>query len=287
MTAMEGWRSLAKIMSGLATTLLAVAGAYLVLALFVYFGQASMLYLPNLPSRSLTASPQQAGLQYEDIVLRAEDGVRLHGWYVPAVQARGTVLFFHGNAGNISHRLDSIRIFRDLKLSVFIFDYRGYGQSEGRPGERGTQRDALAAWRFLTEERGIAPGKIILFGRSLGAAVAAWLATQKQPGALIVESAFTSVPDMAAELYWWLPARWLARFEYATRDYIAQVHCPVLVVHSPDDEIIPFRHGEAIFAGAHAPKEMLRLRGGHNDGFFLSGERYVLGLDAFLRRHLP
>jgi fermentation-respiration switch protein FrsA (DUF1100 family) len=286
MTVTGRWGSLATNMSGLATTVLIIAGAYAALVLVAYFGQASMLYLPNLPSRELTVTTQEIGLQYENIELLTEDGVRLHGWYVPAAQARGTVLFFHGNAGNISHRLDSLRIFHNLKLSVFIFDYRGYGKSEGKPSEPGTQRDALAAWRFLTEERGVAPGKIILFGRSLGAAVAAWLATQKQPGVLIVESAFTSVPDMAAEFYRWLPARRLVRFEYATRDYVAQVRCPVLVVHSPDDEIIPFRHGEAIFAVARVPKEMLRLRGGHNDGFFVSGERYVHGMDAFLSRYL-
>jgi len=287
MTATEGWRSLDANMSGLATTLLTIAGAYLALVLYAYFGQAGMLYLPNLPSRALNASPQEIGLQYENIELRTEDGVRLHGWHIPAAQARGTVLFFHGNAGNISHRLDSIRIFHGLKLSVFIFDYRGYGQSEGKPSEVGTRRDALAAWRFLTEARGVTPGQIIFFGRSLGAAVAAWLAVQERPGALIVESAFTSVPDMAAEFYRWLPARWLARFEYATRDYVAQVHCPVLVVHSLEDEIIPFRHGEAIFAAAHAPKDMLRLRGGHNEGFFLSGQDYIRGLDTFISRYLP
>ena len=274
-------------MSGPVTTLLTIAGAYVALVLFMYFGQAGMLYLPNLPSRELVASPREIGLPYENIELRTDDGVRLHGWYIPAASARGTVLFFHGNAGNISHRLSSIRIFHNLKLSVFIFDYRGYGQSEGQPSEQGTQRDALAAWRFLTEERGVAPGRIIFFGRSLGAAVAAQLATHKQPGALIVESAFTSVPDMAAELYWWLPARWLARFDYATRDDVARLHCPVLVVHSPEDEIIPYQHGEAIFAAAQAPKEMLRLRGGHNDGFMLSGEQYIQGLDGFLTRHLP
>jgi len=287
MTATERWRSLVANMSGLATTLLTIAGAYLALVLYVYFVQAGMLYLPNLPSRELSASPQQIGLRYENIELHTEDGVRLHGWHIPAAQARGTVLFFHGNAGNISHRLDSIRIFHDLKLSVFIFDYRGYGMSEGKPSEVGTQRDAHAAWKFLTEARGVAPGRIIFFGRSLGAAVAAWLATQKRPGALIVESAFTSVPDMAAEFYWWLPARWLARYQYTTRDYVAQVRCPVLVVHSPEDEIIPFHHGEAIFAAAHEPKDMLRLRGGHNEGFFLSGQDYVRGLDAFVSRHLP
>jgi fermentation-respiration switch protein FrsA (DUF1100 family) len=245
-----------------------------------------MLYLPDIPSRKLNATPQDIGLPFENIHLLTDDGARLHGWYIPAAQARGTLLFFHGNAGNISHRLDSIRLFHDLRLSVLIFDYRGYGQSEGTPSEEGTYRDALAAWRYLTEERGIATSRIVLFGRSMGAAIAAWLATQKQPGVLIVESAFTSVPDTAAELYWWLPARRLSRFKYATRDYVAQARCPVLVVHSPEDEIIPFHHGEAILAAAREPKEMLRLRGGHNDGFMTSGRLYSDGFDAFLARHL-
>lgn len=274
------------IMSNFVSVLLTVAGAYLALLLFVFVGQSGMLYLPNLPSRELTATPQAIGLAYEDVRMRTDDGVQLHGWYIPAAQPRGTLLFFHGNAGNISHRLDSIRIFNELRLSVFIFDYRGYGQSEGSPSEVGTQRDAIAAWRFLTEERGVSPRQIVMFGRSLGAAVAAWLATQREPGALILESAFTSVPDVAAEYYWWLPVRLLARFDYATRDYVGGARCPVLVVHSPDDEIIAFKHGEAIFAAAREPKELLRLRGSHNEGFLLSGATYTGGLDAFLARHL-
>jgi fermentation-respiration switch protein FrsA (DUF1100 family) len=274
-------------MSSLVSVLLTVAGAYLALLLFVFVGQSGMLYLPDLPSRELATTPRAIGLAYEDVRLRTEDGVQLHGWFIPAAQPRGTLLFFHGNAGNISHRLDSIRIFNELRLSVFIFDYRGYGQSEGSPSEAGTHRDAIAAWRFLTEERGVAPQRIVLFGRSLGAAVAAWLATQREPGALILESAFTSVPDVAAEYYWWLPVRLLARFDYATRDYVGAARCPVLVVHSPDDEIIAFKHGEAIFAAAREPKELLRLRGSHNEGFLLSGATYTGGLDAFLARHLP
>lgn len=274
-------------MSGLVSTILVVAGVYLALVAGVYFGQSGMLYLSGLPSRELAASPRDIGLDYEDLELVADDGVRLHGWYIPADRARGTVLFFHGNAGNISHRLDSIRIFHDLRLAVFILDYRGYGRSDGRPSEAGTRRDARAAWAFLTARRGIDPGRIVLFGRSLGAAVAARLATEVRPAALIVESAFISVPEMAAEYYWWLPVRWLTRFEYATRDEVARAGCPVLVVHSPDDEIIPFRHGEVIFAAAREPKELLRLRGGHNDGFLASGRDYVQGLDRFVRRHLP
>ncbi|UCH52416.1 MAG: alpha/beta hydrolase, partial [Pseudomonadota bacterium] len=256
------------------STVAVVTGTYVVLLLAVFFGQSHLLYLPTLPSRELSSTPAAIGLEYEDVQLVTDDGVQLHGWYVPAARSRGTLLFFHGNAGNISHRLDSLRIFHQLRLSVLIIDYRGYGRSEGSPSEDGTRRDAAAAWRYLTETRGVPARDVVLFGRSLGAAVAAQLATEQQPGALIVESAFTSVPDFAAEIYWWMPARWMSRFDYATRDYIAQVRCPVLVVHSPDDEIIPFRHGEAIFAAAHEPKELLRLRGSHNEGFIVSGELY-------------
>lgn len=273
-------------MSGLVTTVVTIVGAYLAVVAVVFLGQSGMLYLPNVPTRELVADPGRVGLEYQDVELQAEDGVRLHGWYVPAEGSRGTLLFFHGNAGNISHRLDSIRIFHDLGLAVFILDYRGYGRSDGRPSERGTALDARAAWRHVTGTRSVDPQRVVLFGRSLGAAVAARLAVDERPAALILESAFTSVPDLAAELYWWLPVRWLARFEYATGQYVGRAGCPVLVVHSPDDEIIPYRHGEAIFAAAPEPKALLRLRGGHNDGFLASGADYRRGLDAFLARHL-
>lgn len=273
-------------MSALASVVITALGTYVALLLTVWFGQSSLLYLPSLPSRDLTATPQAIGLSYEDVSLQTTDGVRLHGWFIPAKEARATLLFFHGNAGNISHRLDSLRIFNDLGLSVLIFDYRGYGKSEGSPSEPGTRQDALAAWRYVTQVRGVRPDDVVLFGRSLGAAMAAWLATQHRPGALILESAFTSVPDMAADLYWWLPARYLARFDYATKDYLKQANCPVLVIHSPDDEIIPFRHGEALYAAAHEPKQLLRLTGSHNEGFLMSGATYTRGLDEFLRAYL-
>jgi fermentation-respiration switch protein FrsA (DUF1100 family) len=273
-------------MSALVSVIVTAAGAYVALLLFVWFGQSSLLYLPSLPTRELAATPQSIGLAYDDVTLRTEDGVRLHGWFVPAPTPRATLLFFHGNAGNISHRLDSLRIFHRLGLSVFIFDYRGYGRSDGSPSEAGTRNDARAAWRYITDTRAVPASEVVLFGRSLGAAIAAWLAGQYRPGALIVESTFTSVPDMASELYWWLPARHLARFQYATRDYLKATMCPVLVVHSPNDEIIPFHHAEALYAAAHEPKELLRLSGSHNEGFLLSGAAYTRGLDQFLATHV-
>ena len=267
--------------------ILIAAGIYAVLLLIVYLNQSSLLYLPGMPSRELTASPRDIGLIHEDVRLLTDDGVDLHGWYIPTERARGTLLFFHGNAGNISHRLESLQMFHQLGLNVLIFDYRGYGQSQGQPGERGTQLDALAAWHHLVDIRGESPDRIVLFGRSLGGALAAWLAARVQPGALILESAFISVPELAAELYWWLPARLLSRLQYNTRNYLAEVHCPVQVIHSREDEIIPYRHGQSLYEAAHPPRTFLELRGDHNTGFIVSGDNYMRGLETFLTAHLP
>ncbi|MGI9249424.1 MAG: alpha/beta hydrolase, partial [Woeseiaceae bacterium] len=240
-----------------------------------------MLYLPDLPGRTLTMTPLDGGMNYQDVSIETTDGVTLHGWFIEGQSSR-VLLFFHGNAGNISHRLDSIRQFQKLGLSVFIVDYRGYGQSGGRTTEKGVYRDADAAWRYLTDDRGVSADEIIIFGRSLGASVASHLATQQRPLALIIESSFTSVPDIAQELYPWLPARWLSRLSHATRNYVRDVRCPVLVAHSRDDEIIPFHHGEAIFASANEPRTLLALRGTHNDAFLLDERAYLEGIRTFL-----
>jgi uncharacterized protein len=265
---------------------LLLAGAYGVLVLAVYLYQPRLLYFPNLPSREITATPAAIGLAYETVSVTTDDHVTLDGWFVPASRARGVLLFCHGNAGNISHRLDSLKIFNDLGLSTLIFDYRGYGRSEGSPSEEGTYRDAQAVWRYLTETRAIAANRIVLFGRSLGASIAAHLASQTQPAALIVESAFTSAPDLAQELYPFLPARALSRFRYDTRASLRSVGSPVLVIHSRDDEIIPFSHGQALYAAAPGEKQFLELRGSHNEGFLLTGEKYREALARFLTKRL-
>jgi fermentation-respiration switch protein FrsA (DUF1100 family) len=261
--------------------ILVVAACYGLLVVVVYFMQGRMLYLAEVPGRTLTMTPADVGMDYQDVSIETTDGVTLHGWFIAGRSSR-VLLFFHGNAGNISHRLDSIRQFQDLGLSVLIIDYRGYGQSEGRTTERGIYRDADAAWRYLIEGRGIVASDIVIFGRSLGASVASRLAAQTQPLALIVESSFTSVPDIAQDLYPWLPARWLSRLSHATRDYIQDVRCPVLVVHSRDDEIIPFHHGEEIFASANERRTLLEIHGTHNDAFLRDERTYIGGLRAFL-----
>ena len=261
--------------------ILVVALGYCLVVVLVYFMQGRMLYFADVPGRTLTMTPTDVGMDYQDVSIETTDGVILHGWFI-AGRSSQVLLFFHGNAGNISHRLDSIGQFHSLGLSVLIVDYRGYGQSTGRTTERGIYRDADAAWRYLIESRGIVASDIVIFGRSLGASVASRLASEYRPLALIVESSFTSIPDIAQDLYPWLPARWLSRLSHATRDYVRGVRCPILVIHSRDDEIIPFRHGEAIFASANEPRTLLTIRGTHNDAFLLDERAYVEGLRTFL-----
>ena len=268
------------------TLLLFLAGVYVLLAAALYLMQNRMVFLADMPGRALTATPGDAGFSYQDVLIMTGDGVRLHGWFVPANQSKATVLFLHGNAGNISHRLDSIAIFRELGLDTLIIDYRGYGQSKGKPSEQGTYADALAAWRYLVNERGIAPENIVIFGRSLGGAVASWLAAQATPGAVIIESCFTSAPDMAQRLYPFLPARLITRLKYPVKENVTQISSPLLVIHSRQDEIIPFDMGRAIHAAAPEPKSMLVLQGDHNGGFLQSRDQYLAGLDEFLDQHL-
>ncbi len=240
-----------------------------------------MVYLSNLPERALGASPSDIGLDYEDVSLTTSDNERLHGWYVPAANSKGVLLFFHGNAGNISHRLESIEIFHELDLDILIIDYRGYGQSTGKATEQGTYLDAQAAWDYLINSRRIPADRIIVFGRSLGGAVGAWLGAQHTPAAVIIESSFSSGVDMAHRLYPFLPVRLITRLKYPVADYAARLKCPVLVVHSRHDEIIPFTMGQAIHAAVKQQKKFLELRGDHNNGFLISQEDYIAGLKDF------
>ena len=267
------------------TLLLMGIAVYAALAGLMFFSQERLLFLPNLPSRSVVVTPHEVALDFQNVNINTEDGIQLDAWFIPHSDARGTLLFFHGNAGNISHRLDSIKIFHRLRLNVFIFDYRGYGRSTGSPTEQGVYKDAQAAWNYLTQERGIPAQQIVLFGRSLGGAIATRLAARTQAGALIIESTFTSVPELAAKLYPFLPVRLLARLDFNTRAELHSVNIPVLVIHSRDDEIIPFSHGQTNYDTANNPKQFIELRGGHNDGFLISNNTYQQGIERFLQQH--
>ena len=258
-----------------------VSALFIVFACAVYVMQGQVLYHPSIPNRALSTTPDSFGLAYENVAIKTEDGVTLHGWHIEGPSSR-VALFFHGNAGNISHRLQTINQLHSLGLSVLIIDYRGYGKSAGRPSETGLYRDANAAWRFLVEEKGKQPGDIVIVGRSLGGSVASWLAAQQAPLALIVEASFTSVPDVAEDLYPGLPVKWFIRFRHPTREHLRETKSPVLIIHSQGDEIIPYHHGEALFAAANTPKTFLEVRGGHNDFFAIDEETYLAGVQSFL-----
>lgn len=269
-------------MGAASLALIGLALGYTALLAVVYFSQSGMLFLPDLPSRRLVGTPASLGLPFEEVRLATADGETLHGWYVPAPGATHTLLFCHGNAGNISHRLASLEIFHALGLSVLIFDYRGYGQSTGTPTEAGTYRDAEAAWRHLVDGRGTAPDRIVVFGRSLGAGIAAGLQEANEAAGMILESTFSSVPDLAAELYPWLPARWLSRYRYETIARLPRLTLPLLIVHSRNDEIIPFSHGQRLYEAANVPKSLLELSGDHNGGFLRERSLYTEGLRRFV-----
>ncbi|RKX32378.1 MAG: alpha/beta hydrolase [Candidatus Zixiibacteriota bacterium] len=259
------------------------AGGYVVFALILFFMQARFVFVP---SREIEADPSDIGLRYENVDFVSPDIVDLHGWYIPAEKERAVLLFCHGNAGNISHRLESIQLFNRLGLSVFIFDYRGYGRSGGEPSEEGTYKDAVGAWQWLIDKKQYAPERIVVFGRSLGGAVAAHLASEKNPKVLIIESAFTSVGDMGARIYPYMPVKLLIRYHYRTIDYIDRVKCPVMVIHSPDDELVSFKQGRRLYDAAREPKEFLEITGGHNGGFLEEPDIYSNGFDSFLRQYV-
>ncbi len=259
---------------------------YAALAALLYVFQSRFVYFPEMGGVD-RATPAQLQLPFEEVRIATPDGEVLHGWFVPAPQARATVLFLHGNAGSIVHRLDWLPMFQRLRLSALLVDYRGFGQSTGQPSEAGTHADAEAAWQHLTEDRHVPPGRIVVVGESLGGAVAAHLAARARPAALVLHSAFTSAPDLAADLYPFLPARWLTRYAYDTLAAVRELRCPLLVAHSPGDEIVPLAHGRRLYEAASVPKQWLELAGGHNDGFIFMREEWTHRFEEFLQRHLP
>lgn len=252
--------------------------------------------LPFHPDRTITLTPDAVGLPYIDVTLATADGVSIAAWYLPrsgagqertetaALPGRGkTLLFFHGNAGNLSHRLESLALFHKLGLSVFIIDYRGFGNSGGKPSVNGTALDAAAAWDWLIQKRGVAPRDVIIFGRSLGGGVAAALAAEREAGGLILESTFTCLEDVAAGMFPWLPVGLFIPQDYDSAARLASARCPVLFVHSPDDEVVPYRLGRALYEGYAGPKTWLEIRGPHNSGYLQSGSGYTDGLASYLR----
>lgn len=237
------------------------------------------------PQRELEGDPSALGLAYEDVFFTTSDGVRLHGWFVPG-EGDATWLWFHGNAGNISHRLENLKLLHDeLGVSVFLFDYRGYGLSQGTPSEQGTYLDGEAAIAYLRSRQPGPESRWIYFGRSLGAAIAVEMATRHPPHGLILESPFPSISYMAGRAYPFLPVSLLLQTHYDSLAKIGKVETPLLVLHGDKDEIVPLEAGRKVFDTARGVKEFYIIRGaGHNDTHLVGGEEYFATLRRFVEQ---
>ena len=244
---------------------------YGIVCLAILLFQERLIFFPGAAPQS---TPAASGLEFSDRSIVARDGTEIHAWFVPAqsatvIEPLGAVLVCHGNAGNIEARLGCVEFFARTGFAVLLFDYRGYGNSRGRPSEEGTYLDAEAAYEHLISVAGFAPQRILVLGESLGGAVAIELARRRPVAGVILENTFTSLPDVGAKLYPWFPVRWLARLRFDSAAKIGALEHPVLVVHTADDEVVPFEHGRALFAAAREPKRFLATEGSHNGGGFL------------------
>jgi fermentation-respiration switch protein FrsA (DUF1100 family) len=264
--------------------LISIALAYGVVMALVYLFQSKLVFYPET-GREVAVTPEAYGLGFETVELPTADGEKLHAWWVPADDPRGTVLFFHGNAGNISHRLDYLQMFNRMHYSTFIVDYRGYGRSTGSPSVEGTYRDAEAAWEYLRSARSARAQDVVIVGESLGGAVASWLAAKVGPRVLVLLSTFTSATDLGAQVYWFLPVRWLSRLDYDSARNLRQIKAPVFIAHSRNDDVIPFSHGRTLYELAAEPKVFLEMQGAHNEGFIFSRPEWSTRLAAFLDRY--
>lgn len=253
-----------------------------ILAVIIFYKQLenSIIFYPD---KALDDRPSNWDLSYKDIQFLTPDGQKLHGWFFPVSGKSPVLLFCHGNAGNISHRIENIKFLVKRDISVFIFDYRGYGQSSGRPSEKGIYIDGIAAYDYLTEIEKISPDRIVIFGRSIGGAVAIEVALQRKVRCLIIESTFTSTKDMAKTIFPFFIFSPFLPHHYNNILKIAGVTIPKLIIHGEDDNIVPFSMGNKLFAQATEPKLFLPIRrAGHNDTYVVGGGDYFEAIVNFI-----
>lgn len=257
---------------------------YAVVCIAVFVKQGRFVYFP---SRGIIAEPSDFGLSYEPVRLKTADGVRLSAWWIPAQHARGGLIFCHGNGANMSYWLEKVRYLHDCGLSVLIFDYRGYGASEGRPTEEGTYLDMKAAVQWMERKAGIEKKRLIYYGESLGGAVTAHAGAEDSPAAVVLESTFTNIADMAHAHYRFLPVRFLVRFRYDTLEAVQSLSCPILILHSRGDEIVPFKMAIRLKEAAGAGATLVETRGDHNFGGLLRSREAQEQFKSFLDRVFP
>lgn len=251
-------------------------------ALWLYFYQDRLVFHPDTMLHETPAVP------YDDVWIKTKDGIRLHGWWIPKDSAALTALVLHGNTGNISDRLREADFFRRLGMNVFMMDYRGFGRSQKAAlTDQAIYQDSEAAWAYLTQERGIDPDTIILCGRSLGASPAIYLASRHLPRAVILESGFLSLADVAQSRYPIFPAKFLLKSRFDMSEAVKHVRSSTLVVHSPDDKVVPYAEGLKLYEALTTDKEFLKISGPHNEGYYLNEASYQDAVEAFLKKEIP
>lgn len=256
-----------------------LAGFGLIVGYIKYLENRGLFY----PMKAVEFYPSGFGITFEDVYIKTKDGLNINGWFIPHHNAKYTLLFCHGNAGNIGHRLDKLQMFSDIGVNILIIDYRGYGKSKGRPSEKGFYLDIEAAYNYLVVDRKIPPQRIILYGESLGAAVAIDLAVKAKVGAIIAEGAFSDEKDMARNIYPFMPA-FILSYKFDSLGKIRKVGVPKLFIHSIDDDIVPFELGYKLYNAAYGPKEFVKIRGGHNNAFLNSKEKYISSISSFIAK---
>ncbi len=258
---------------------------YAFLVLYLYIRQKNLVFLPT-PSYPIH-TPKEIGIDFEEHFYQYPNGDTIHCWFIPAQSpTKTTILFCHGNSGNLGDRLEIIRVLRDLGVNLLLFDYRGYGASRGEVSENNTYEDGERMIEFLKEKKDIHESDIILYGRSLGGGVATELSS-RHPNikALILDSTFTSLPEIGQHYYPYIPVKWILKYRYDNLGKIKRIKSPKLIIHSQEDEVIPVSHAHKLYQAALPPKDLLILpKGGHNDCFIVSQEEYLSGLKSFLAK---
>ncbi|MBL4664456.1 MAG: alpha/beta hydrolase [Nitrospinaceae bacterium] len=254
-----------------------------ILMMFIRWFEHSQVYRP---SRKHERLPESLGRPFEDFFLKSSDGVRLHAWFFPveseAELSKRVILFSHGNAGNISHRLDTYEMYLSHGINLLAYDYRGYGKSEGRPGEEETYADLAVAYDWLIT-KGFQGRDILLVGESLGGGISSELPLRKEVGGLLLLSSFSSVLDIGKDMFPWLPVRWINQIRYDTIGKLPGIEVPVMIMHSREDRLIGYDHAERNFMAANEPKKMWDIRGDHNETLQVSREEYSRGFAEFLK----